>query len=96
MRGAKGFGCEYNILDFTKETHRSDHEIMIPDIVLAKHIKAISVKTEKDKQRIISRLRQCNLLRTDLDGKESYNGIPVDEFIHVTDRITPELLKRCH
>ncbi len=85
-----------NIFDFAKNYLYESHEIMVPDRVAPQHFKAMSVPTEAIKQRIISRMRTCNLLQKDLDGIERYNGIPVDEFIDTKDHITAELLKRCH
>ncbi len=85
-----------NIFDFLKQYLSDSHEIMVPDIVPPQHFKAMSVPTEALKQRIISRMRERNLLRKDLDGIERYNGVPVDEFIDTKHHITAELLKRCH
>jgi hypothetical protein len=85
-----------NIFEFAKQNLDDMHEIMVPDRVHTRHFKAMSVPTEALKQRIISRMRERNLLQKDLGGIESYNGIPVDEFIHTEDHITAELLKRCH
>ena len=87
-----------NIFDFVNEylCFCPAHEIMIPDRILPKHIKAMEVMTEADKQQIISRLRECNIITKDQDGKERINGILVDEFIHTEDHITAELLNRCH
>ncbi len=71
------------------------HEIMIPDRILPGFIKAISVKSEMIKQQIIERMREENLVRVDRNGQESYNGIPINEFILTKHYLTPQHVKRC-
>jgi hypothetical protein len=48
-----------------------------------------SVNRKKDRLR-------SHLLHKDQDGTERYYSIPIDEFIHTEEPISPELLKRCH
>jgi hypothetical protein len=72
-----------------------DHEIMIPDRILPEHIKAMYVTSQEIKQQIISHLRESSLIQTLLDGRETINGILVDEFIRTEDVISPDLVKDC-
>jgi hypothetical protein len=89
-----------SILDLVEEIAENpveidEHEIIIPDIVPPKYFGAMSVRTERVKQQIITRARECNLLQKDQDGKERYNGILVDEFLSTADHLSPELVKHC-
>ena len=71
------------------------HEVMLPDRVLPQQIKAIAVKTPKIKDQIIAHLRKKQLFQTDQSGQETFNGIPIDEFIMTTKYVAPDYVKRC-
>jgi hypothetical protein len=72
-----------------------EHEIMIPHRIFPQEIKAMSVKSPLQRDKIADHFRSCNLIQMNEQGKETINGIPLDEFLVVTTEITPDLVKNC-
>lgn len=86
-----------NIFEFVKKEPSwfRSHEIMLPDRVLPKHIKGLTVRLEM-KESIIADFREKQLIQVDNYGRETINGILVDEFIRTDLEVTADLVKYCH
>lgn len=86
-----------NIVDFTQKVPQSSgrHEIMIKKHIDPRDIKGIWIYHENLKPIIIDKLRAQGFIQKDPSGQETINDIPLNEFIHAGDEITPAMVRHC-
>ena len=79
-----------NIVDFTKEinTHETDYldnEICVHNRISSEFVKGIQVTNLANKNELINSFRQEGFLTKNNVNQECFNGVPIDEFIHIGD-----------
>lgn len=77
--------------DFTETDF---HEILIKDRIPPEAITGMYIKKPKHKELVVSHFRKRGIIQTDSEGKETINGIPVDEFIHTGSKVLTEAMVR--
>ena len=79
-----------NVVDLTKNinadpTNYFSNEICIHHRVGPEFVKGILVRTSAEKNKLIDDFRQEGLLTKNSLDEECFNGVPIDQFIHIGD-----------
>ncbi|HEX4838834.1 MAG TPA: hypothetical protein VFU89_00145 [Rhabdochlamydiaceae bacterium] len=86
-----------NILDFIRyfpfhvSNAKRKHEVMIPYRILPEEIGAVNVTTFEMREQLIAHFKKHDIIQIDSEGKETIHGVPVDNFILVGKRISPQV-----
>lgn len=67
-----------------------DNEVCSLGHISHEFIKGVQVKTEPQKNKIIAALKKEGLVKLNDHGQESFNGVPLDKFIHVSETFKKE------
>lgn len=70
------------------------HEILVKDRIPPEAITGMYIKKPKHKELVVSHFRKTGIIKTDSEGKETINGIPLDEFIHTGSKVLTEAMIR--
>lgn len=68
-----------------------NNEVMIRNRIPIDQIAGVVVQNKEHREELYKRLKADGLIQRDNKGNETYNGIPVENFIHVAEKFSPNM-----